>query len=71
MAWFQLIVGERSFRTLHGRDFASVKRGEWVAFGNADGFYWLARNYADAAATAGFKVGDVVSIRRYPSSEKK
>lgn len=71
MGWFQLLVGERSFRTLHGRDFGSVKRGEWVAFGNADGFYWLARNYADAAATAGFKVGDVVSIRRFPASEKK
>ncbi|HEY1111428.1 MAG TPA: alpha/beta hydrolase [Opitutaceae bacterium] len=70
LTWFQLLVGERSFRTLHGRDFGSVKRGEWVAFGNADGFYWLARNYADAAATAGFKVGDVVSIRRFPASEK-
>lgn len=71
MAWFQLIVGERSFRTLHGRDFASVKRGEWVAFGNADGFYWLARNYGDAAATADLQVGSVVSIRRYPTSAKK
>lgn len=69
-AWFQLLVRDRSFRTLHGRDFASVKRGEWVTFGNADGFYWLARNYADAAATAGVKVGDVISIRRYPASEK-
>lgn len=71
MAWFQLIVGDRTFRTLHGRDFGSVKRGEWVTFGNADGFYWLARNYADAAATAGLQVGDVVSIRRYPPTGKQ
>lgn len=57
----------QAFRVLHGRDFSSVKRGEWVAFPNADGFTWLARNYADAAATAKLAVGDTVALRRIDS----
>ncbi len=65
MTWFELTAGERTFRVLHGRDFGSVKRGEWVVFANADGFYWLARNFADAAASAQLKVGDPVKIRRF------
>lgn len=68
MTWFQLAVGDRTFRVLHGRDFASVKRGEWVVFANADGFTWLARNYADAAAAAGLEVGDTVTLRRFPDA---
>jgi pimeloyl-ACP methyl ester carboxylesterase len=69
MTWCQLTVGDTKFRVLHGRDFGSVKRGEWVAFANADGYFWLARNYADAAATAKLKVGDVVTFRRFAPSE--
>ena len=65
MTRFQLTAHGQTFRVLHGRDFNSVKRTEWVAFPNADGFFWLARNFADAAATAKLKVGDVVTIRRY------
>ena len=38
---------------------------EWVTFANADGFYWLARNFADAAAAAKLKVGDTVTLRRF------
>lgn len=70
MGWFQLTAHDQNFRVLHGRDFSSVRRGEWVVFPNADGFYWLARNYADAAATARLAVGDIVSVRRFdePSS---
>ncbi len=64
-AWFQLIVHGQTFRTRYGRDFSSVKRGEWVAFPNADGRFWLARNYGDAAKTASLAVGDTVTIRRY------
>lgn len=67
MTWCQLTVGETKFRVLHGRDFSSVKRGEWVTFANADGFYWLARNFADAAAAAQLKVGDTVTVRRFPA----
>jgi pimeloyl-ACP methyl ester carboxylesterase len=70
MTRFQITAHGRSFRILHGRDFNSVKRTEWVAFPNADGFFWLARNFADAAATAKLTVGDVVSVRRYDDPEK-
>lgn len=69
MTWFQLSVGDARFRVLHGRDFSSVKRGEWVAFANADGFYWLARNFADAAVTAKLRVGDTVTIRRFDAAQ--
>jgi pimeloyl-ACP methyl ester carboxylesterase len=61
---FAVKVREQTFRALYGRDFSSVKRGEWVAFPNADGFFWLARNFADAAATARLRVGDTVTLRR-------
>ncbi len=71
MTWFELSAGDRTFRAMHGRDFGSVKRGEWVVFPNADGFYWLSRNFADAAATGLLKVGDEVRIRRFsaPASQ--
>ncbi|HWA10642.1 MAG TPA: SAM hydroxide adenosyltransferase [Opitutaceae bacterium] len=65
MTWFQLKVGEKSFRVRYGRDFDSVKRGEWVAFPDADGFTWLARNLGNAAATADVKAGDPMTLRRY------
>lgn len=68
-AWFQLVVRGQIFRTRYGRDFSSVKRGEWVAFPNADGFFWLARNFGDAAATAKLGVGDTVTIRRYDDAK--
>jgi pimeloyl-ACP methyl ester carboxylesterase len=64
MTQFRLTAHGETFRVVLGRDFSSVKRGEWVAFPNADGFFWLARNNADAAATARLAVGDVVSIQR-------
>ena len=60
----------QTFRAVHGRDFSSVKRGEWVAFPNADGFFWLARNFADAAATAQLAVGDIVTLRRIDEEKK-
>ncbi len=63
--WFQLLAHGETFRVRYGRDFSSVKRGEWVAFPNADGFFWLARNYGDAAATAKLTVGETVTIFRY------
>lgn len=67
-AHFLITCHGQTFRVLHGRDFGSVKRGEWVAFPNADGFTWLARNYADAAATAKLAVGDIVTLRRTNAS---
>lgn len=64
MTRFLLTARDQTFRVLYGRDFGSVKRGDWVVFANADGFTWLARNFADAAAVAKLGAGDVVSIRR-------
>ena len=65
MTWFQFSAHGHAYRVRYGRDFDSVKRGEWVAFPSAEGFFWFARNYADAATTATLKVGDTVSIHRY------
>ncbi len=70
LAHFTIRIGDQIFRALHGRDFSSVKRGEWVAFPNADGFFWLARNFADAAATAKLAVGDTVTLRRVDEEKK-
>lgn len=65
MNWFEVQVGNRTFRTRYGNYFDSVAVGEWVAFGSADGFTWIGRNNGSAAATAGLKVGDTVSFRAY------
>lgn len=63
-SWFELAAHGKSFRVFYGKDFSSVKKGEWVVFGNADGFFWLARNYGDAGATAGLTAGDVLVMRQ-------
>jgi pimeloyl-ACP methyl ester carboxylesterase len=64
-AWFQLNAHGQARRVLFGRDFSAVKRGDWVAFPNAEGFTWLARNFENAAATARLQVGDEVRVRSY------
>lgn len=61
---FQITAHGRAHRVLYGRDFGDVPRGDWVAFPNADGFFWLSRNWENAAASAGLKLGDTVAIRR-------
>lgn len=71
MARFQLAAHDRTFRVLLGRDFTNVKRGQWVAFPDAEGFVLVARSYADAAVAAQLAVGDTVTIRRYGSAEEK
>lgn len=63
-SWFELEAHGKTFRVFYGKDFSSVKQGEWVVFGNADGFFWLARNFGDAGATAGLTAGDVVVMRQ-------
>jgi pimeloyl-ACP methyl ester carboxylesterase len=67
--WFELTAHDQKFRVRYGNDFSSVKRGEWVIFPNADGYFWLARNYADAATTATLKLGDTVTLRRYDDTK--
>jgi len=68
--YFQLTLREHTFRVFYGKDFSSVKRGEWVTFVNADGFFWLARNFQNAADATQAEVGDLVQIRRYESTPK-
>jgi pimeloyl-ACP methyl ester carboxylesterase len=63
-AWFELNARGQAYRTRYGRDFSSVKRGEWVAFPNADGFFYFGRNRDNAAITAGLQAGDVVVVHR-------
>lgn len=65
MNWFEVKVGDRTFRTRYGTYFDSVATGEWVVFGSADGFTWFGRNNGNAAQIAGLKVGDTVSFRAY------
>lgn len=62
--WFELEAHGKTHRVFYGKDFSSVKKGEWVIFGNADGFFWLARNYDDAATSAGIKKEELITIRR-------
>lgn len=68
--WAQLKVRDNTFRVRHGRDFDDVERGQWVTFPNADGFYWLSRNWANAAETADLKEGDTVHLRRFDEATK-
>ncbi len=67
--WFELTVRDQKFRTRYGADFSSVKRNEWVVFPNADGCFWLARNFGDAAASANLKLGDTVLLRRFDETK--
>ena len=61
---FQLTARGQTYRVFYGGDFNDVPRGDWVTFPNADGFFWLSRNWANAATTANLTLGDTVSIRR-------
>lgn len=63
--YFEVTLKEQRYRVFLGKDFNSVKRGEWVMFLNADGFYWLARNGMDAAQLSEAETGDLVHVRRY------
>ncbi len=64
-SFFQFVARDQSFRVRYSRDFTAVKRGAWLGFPNADGFFLIARNLASAAATANLAAGDDVTIRRY------
>ncbi len=66
--WFQLKINGETYRARHGKGFDSVERGQWVIFPNADGFFWVSRNWGNAAETANIALGDAVHIRRYPVS---
>ncbi|MDB4384955.1 SAM-dependent chlorinase/fluorinase [Opitutaceae bacterium] len=63
--WAQLKVGDQTYRVRYGKDFSSVERGQWVIFPNADGFFWLSRNWGNAAETADLEIGSEVRLRRF------
>ena len=62
MTYFDFSANGKVYRTLYGRTYTDARRGEWVAFPDADGRTVLAKNGGDGAATAGFRVGDPVSL---------
>lgn len=64
-SYVEMRAGERTIRVAMGRDFDSVKRGEWVAFPDANGTTCLARHGGDAAVSASLRAGDLVTFRRY------
>ena len=66
--WAEIRIDGKSYRFRYGQDFSSVERGEWVIFPNADGFFWLSRNWGNAAETADLAMGDEVHLRRLDSS---
>lgn len=63
--WFKVVAHGTTFRTFYGRDFGSVKKGEWVAYPDADGTFLLSRNLLNAAKSAEVKVGDPVLIESF------
>lgn len=67
--WFRLEKGTESWRVLLARDFSQVRRGEWLAFADGEGWIRIGRHAADAAATAKLQSGDSVIIRRYGPSD--
>jgi pimeloyl-ACP methyl ester carboxylesterase len=71
--WFGLVVGARTFRVYYGylyNRFDAVKRGQWIAFPNADGHLVVAINRGNAAAAAGLKAGDSVTVRPFKAIDQ-
>ena len=64
-SYVEMRAGERTIRVAMGRDFDSVKRGDWVAFPDANGTICLARHGGNAAVSASLRAGDLVTFRRY------
>jgi pimeloyl-ACP methyl ester carboxylesterase len=62
MTFFELRAGGKPYRALYGRTYNDVKIGKWVLFPDADGRTVLSRNFADAATSAGLKVGAAISV---------
>lgn len=55
------------FDVLWGDSYGDVPRGGWVAFTTADGTLMLARNYANAAETAGLSASSEVRVAPAPA----
>lgn len=67
--WASLRIGDHGgvFPILHGSSFGDVKEGAWVSFPTAEGQMLICRNFADAAATSGAKIGTPVEFTRPPT----
>ncbi len=68
-SFFALVVAspdgtERVIRVLHGQNLRDAKRGDWMALPEAEGGLLLFVFRGQAAANAGLKVGDTVTVRR-------
>lgn len=63
---FELEAGGTTFRVHYGSDFSDVPHGAWIAFDRAEGVVLIARNYENAASTAGVSAGDALTIRSIP-----
>jgi pimeloyl-ACP methyl ester carboxylesterase len=61
---FVLEAGGQTFSVRYGDDFGDVARGEWIAFDRAEGVVLIARNFGNAAQTAGTAAGDALAVRR-------
>ncbi len=61
---FALRIGERVVRVFYRTAPAQVKRGEWFAYPEADGWFALSVLRGNAAAVSGLRVGDPVVLRR-------
>jgi pimeloyl-ACP methyl ester carboxylesterase len=68
-AFFRVQSGAHAFRVRFDKDQSTVKRGDWVAFVDANGFYYLSRHQLSAAATMRVEVGDEVRIDAYPHAK--
>jgi hypothetical protein len=68
-AFFRVRSGEHVFRVRFDKDQSTVKRGEWVAFVDANGFYYLSRHQLSAAAALQVEIGDEVRVDAYPHSK--
>jgi pimeloyl-ACP methyl ester carboxylesterase len=70
--WFGLVVGDitlRVYRSSVGNQFDAVKRGQWLAFPDAEDRLVVAINRGNAAAAAKLAVGDGVSLRQLQTGE--
>jgi len=68
-AFFRVKIGSHIFRVRFDKDESTVKRGEWTAFVDADGFYTLSRRQLSAARFTQAALGDEVHVDAYAGSE--
>jgi hypothetical protein len=68
-SFFALVVAgpggaERIVRVLHGQNLRDAKRGDWMALPEAEGGLLVFVHRGSAAANAGLRAGDTVTVRR-------